>query len=163
MGNINKSNFKGIEDDNQDKTSKDNNKPGVPLNYSDRFYKTVFSTMNLEDLKIIYDHVELYDPTKTYEEGIFEASYSGSVRKYKWIEYRSNGSSYVVSERYYSPEQIKELEPYCRCYVCRSSWFNLKAWCTCRCCIGCVKSGYMAQIYQIEKAIEYRDEINNKH
>lgn len=100
-----------------------------------------------------YDRYELYDEEKEYYEGSFTADYGHGPRRYVW---KAHGSNFMVAHLFVTPEELKELAPFCRCSVCiRREWLHknrccylptvlidIYATCTsgCPCCHGCIKS-----------------------
>jgi len=110
-----------------------------------------------------YHYFEQYDPTKTYESGVFDHDYGYGKHAYKYSLYsifilengiHSTTKKFVVAIEYFTDDESRKLSEYCQCAICTAKWYNISKYFTCACCIGCLKSG-MAQQYQINKARKY--------
>lgn len=120
-----------------------------------------------------YDHWELYNEEKEYYEGNFTADYGHGPQRYEW---RAHNDKFMVAHLYATPEEIKELAPFCRCSVCTRRDELCKSRCCgyyfptvlvdiyatytsgCPGCHGCIKNGHHGapEDYIIREARAYQ-------
>src|SRR4051812_41038837 len=98
------------------------------------------------------DYWEPREPNKQYDVGVFDADYTGTLRKYRWLAIDGD----LVAVREPSDEELKELAPYCCCFCCELDenirnpnlgwieWAELRirSQFLCRGCYGCIKGGH---------------------
>jgi hypothetical protein len=108
-----------------------------------------------------YHYYEDYDSNKIYQKTQFEYDYGHGKHIYSYALHRlisyedqDNELNYVVADEELDEDKSKQLEKYCQCRVCTSKWYDIGAYFTCRCCIGCLKSPFPQQ-YQINAARKY--------
>jgi hypothetical protein len=87
-----------------------------------------------------FDFYELYDSSKTYETEEYKKDYGKGEKVYINQIMSVNDKNYVYAREEPSQEELKMLEPYCRCYVCTANWYNISKYFACRCCIGCLSA-----------------------
>ena len=72
-----------------------------------------------------YDHWEVYDSTKVYQKGPYQAIYNSDsgLQTYKWWPQNATSGSdipkWMVARLYMTDEEVKALAPFCRCEVCK--------------------------------------------
>lgn len=114
-----------------------------------------------------YDHWEYYNEDKEYYTGPFRADYGHGTDTYIWEAYGKSSlvaPQFMVASLYVTPEELKELAPFCRCAYCvQAERWRKSACCgtillkylpnvltviflhyTCGCagCYGCIKNGH---------------------
>ena len=110
---------------------------------------TVVKTAAAEQKELAnYPYVERYDPTKTYEKDKFTAAYANDPvpRKYEFslfeikVEETDETHAWVVAEENVPEEELRQLSPFCQCYICKHWWpLRLILRCfVCACCVGCL-------------------------
>lgn len=136
--------------------------------------------MNISSHYYSFADINVFDPVKYFEDKDYwvEITADNSApeldttndenKTYYIVDYtiadyedRDKKRSFIVAEEQFSEEEIKKLEPYCRCQVCIAPFFSLKRWTTCRCCVGCLQSGELfVRDYTVKKARKYYNEYN---
>ncbi len=106
-----------------------------------KFLTAIYSTINIENLKQIYDYVEEYNDEKIYPTEIFTEMYTGTPKKYSYMLYYTSSTKYVVAKREYTEDELMKLEKYCNCPKCIRAWYNITRFCYCPCCYGCIGAG----------------------
>lgn len=125
--------------------------------------------LDLEHRFAIYDHYEVYDPSKQYEEGEYQFDYGKGMLTYvnhlhklrTRLNY-NNSINVVVAEEVYDEAELKDLVKYCRCSICNAYWFNPVKYLSCPCCVGCIRAALdgFPSIYVIREARLLRDQDN---
>lgn len=137
-----------------------------------------------------YDFYEKYDQSKTYNYKEFDHDYGKGLKKYVYVLYgfslhehvksssifkfiynfinepvlRIIKLQYVVIKEIPTNDELKELEPYCRCLYCthKMNILNPLTWIfPCRTCCGCIRSSIgIVNTSILKKSREYRRQVN---
>ena len=140
------------------------------MDISHHFQGTYLSSydppLDLEQRFAIYDHYEVYDPNKQYEEGEYRFDYGKGMLTYVnhlWQLSNHKHATHInvlVAQEVYDEAELKDLIKYCRCIICNAYWFNPAKYLSCPCCVGCIgaaNSGF-TNIRTIKEARLLRDQ-----
>lgn len=132
-----------------------------PKRVIDKFHSVCwnFNVSDIDDYLKDYDWYEIYDPTKEYSTEVI--TQNGKDYRYKLFNFQNN-KQYVVMSREVSDDYQQVLSKYCQCYICTAKWYNIKAYFTCSCCIGCVKSVFPSNNNIKEAEAKFIEDMNEK-
>ena len=115
-----------------------------------------------------YPFYEKYDENKEYNTDYYDCDYGIGKKRYLLELYiitdnedSNKFEKYVVAQEQLSRKDMKKLEEYCQCDYCVKSWYDIRKYFTCRCCVGCTQSDFPRQ-YVINKSREKKYEIENE-
>lgn len=110
------------------------------------------SDENAEEQVSEYAWRERYDPERQYNTEVFRADYGSGEHQYRYkccVMHRREGTPaterWVVAAEELDETERAELERYCQCVACQRPWWALEGMFACRCCIGCLTSGFLRQ------------------
>lgn len=112
-------------------------------NFAGLIYKHYDPELTLTEHFKQYDHYEVFNREKYYDNKKFLAVHNSLLKFYQnyfFILAKDNQEEYYVVW-IDVPNDLEKLEPYCNCIGCRSSFFNPLKYIWCPYCNGCIKAG----------------------
>lgn len=127
---------------------------------------------SVEDYFVDYDYWEAYSETKSYSKRTYQAAYKGTMREYHnylcILNSEQGDEYYVIAKRVRS--ELEQLEPYCTCSRCISSFLNPLKYLWCHNCTRCIKAGpgfanpeYVIKAKELKELAEKRKIIPSRY